>query len=151
MKTKEDLKLKGNLTAILKKADGAVEVRQKDNIIVDAGFDFICASLGGVAQRPNPLSHIAVGTGTAAQAAGQTALAAELKRLAAAYAHEAGTKEFAMTATFGANVATGAITEAGVFNAATGGTMFDRVTFGVINKEADDELTLRFRFVLSQP
>lgn len=151
MNTKENLKFKGSLTAILKKADGTVEVRKKDNIIVDTGFDFICNALGAATNRPAAMSHIAIGTGTTAQAASQTALTTELMRLAATYAHTAKTKEFTMTAVFGAGVGTGAITEAGVFNAATGGIMFDRVTFGVVNKEADDELTLRFRFVLSQP
>ena len=151
MNTKENLKLKGSLTAILKKADGTVEVRKKDNIIVNSGFDFICNALGAASGRPNAMSHIAIGTGTTAQAATQTALISELTRLAATYAHTAGTKEFTMTSTFAAGVGSGAITEAGVFNAATGGIMLDRVTFGVVNKEADDELTLRFRFVLSQP
>ena len=49
---------------------------------------------------------------------GNTALVTELSRLAATYAHAPGTKVFTITATFGKGVATGAITEAAVLNAA---------------------------------
>jgi hypothetical protein len=44
---------------------------------------------------------------------------------------------------------TGALTEAGVFNAATGGIMLDRVVFPVVNKGADDSLTAVFTFTMS--
>lgn len=147
--TNDKFKLHGAMELVLQKADGSVETRQKDNLIVDVGFDLICDALGKAASRPGVISHIAVGTGTAAVASSQTALTTELSRLAATYAHTALTKVFTMTATFGAGVATGAITEAGVFNAASAGTMLDRVVFGVINKGADDTLTVTFTFTLS--
>ena len=95
------------------------------------------------------ISHIAVGTGTTAPAAAQTALVTESARVAATYAHTAGTKVFTMVATFPAGTATAALTEAGIFNAASAGTMLDRVTFAVINKGAADTLTVTFTFTLS--
>ena len=73
-----------------------------------------------------------------AAAAANTALVTELARKAATFSHTAGTKVFQFEATFNAGEATGAITEAGVFNAASAGTMLDRVVFAVINKGADD-------------
>jgi hypothetical protein len=76
-------------------------------------------------------------------------LVTELTRQAATYAHTAGTKVFTLTATFAAGIATGAITEAGVLNAPSAGTMLDRVVFAVINKGADDTLTATFQFTLS--
>jgi len=42
--------------------------------------------------------------------------------------------------TFGAGVGTGAVTEAGIFNASSAGTMLCRTTFSVINKAAADTL-----------
>ena len=45
--------------------------------------------------------------------------------------------------------ATGALTEAGVFNAASAGAMFDRVVFPVVNKGVDDSLTAVFTFTMS--
>ena len=95
------------------------------------------------------MSHIGVGTGTTASATGNTALVTEIARKAATFSHTTGTKTFQFEATFNAGEATGAITEAGVFNASTSGTLFDRVVFAVINKGADDTLTQRFTFTMS--
>lgn len=147
--TNDKFKVHGAMELLLQRADGSVQAVRKDNLIMDVGFDLICDALGKAASRPAVVSHIAVGTGTAAVASSQTALTTELSRVAATYAHTAGTKVFTMTATFAAGVGTGAITEAGVFNAASAGTMLDRVLFSVINKGADDTLTVTFTFTLS--
>jgi hypothetical protein len=146
--TNEEMNVKGTLILTLKKADGNVETRRKDNIIVNGGFDFICDAVG-LAGRGAVMGYIAVGTGSTAPVATQTALITELARGAATYAHTAGTKVMTFSTTFAAGAATGAITEAGVFNSVSGGTMLDRVTFSVINKGADDTLTAQFQFTLS--
>jgi hypothetical protein len=145
----ESMKLHGAITLMLKKANGEVETVHKDNIIVDVGFDFIADAIGKAASRPGVMGFIALGTGTTAAAAGQTALVTELDRNAATYAHTAGTKTFTFTAEFAAGDATGAITEAGVFNASSSGIMLDRVVFPVVNKGADDSLTAVFTFTMS--
>lgn len=149
MQSIDKFKMIGSLTLMLEKSNGEVEVTHRDNIIVNGGFDLIADAIGRATGRPAVISHIAVGTGTTAEAATQTALVTEISRIAATYAHTAGTKVFTMTATFNAGVATGAITEAGVFNAASAGTMLDRVVFPVVNKGADDTLTAVFTFTLS--
>ena len=141
--------LHGRMEARLLKPDGTVIVRAKDNLIVDVGFSFIAQSIGLASGRPNVMSYIAVGTGTTAAATGNTALVTEVLRKAATFSHTTGTKVFQFEATFNAGEATGAITEAGVLNAATAGTMLDRVVFAVINKGADDTLTQRFTFTMS--
>ncbi len=143
------LRLRGAMELVLRRANGEVIVRRKDNLIVDVGFDFIANAIGLSTGRPGGMSHIAVGTGTVAAAAGDTALGTELARKAATYAHTAGTKVFTFETTFDPGEATGAITEAGVFNATTAGTMLDRVVFAVINKGADDTLTQKFTFTMS--
>jgi hypothetical protein len=51
-----------------------------------------------------------------------------------------------MVASFGAGVGTGAITEAGVFDAATTGNMWLSTTWPVINKGADDTLQITWTF-----
>lgn len=141
--------LHGRMEARLIKPDGTVIVRAKDNLIVDVGFSFIAQSIGLASGRPAVMSYIAVGTGTTAAAIGNTALVTEVLRKAATFSHTTGTKVFQFEATFNAGEATGAITEAGVLNAATAGTMLDRVVFAVINKGADDTLTQRFTFTMS--
>lgn len=146
---KEALKLKGTFIAKLTKADGSVDVRRKDNLILNVGFDFIADAIGKASGRPDVMSHTAVGTGTTAVAATQSALVTELARKVAAYAHTANTKVFTFVTTFNPGEATGAITEAGICNAASGGIFIDRVTFAVINKAADDTLQTTFQFTLS--
>lgn len=145
----EGMTIKGSITLLLAKASGEVEVHHKDNIIVNGGFDFIADAIGNSISRPGVMGWIAVGTGSTAAASTQTALVTEIKRNAAAYAHTAGTKVFTFTASYAAADATGALTEAGVFNAASGGAMFDRVVFPVVNKGADDSLTAVFTFTMS--
>jgi hypothetical protein len=145
------VKFKGAMTAVLFKDDGTVETHYKDNIIVNTGFDFIANAIGLTASRPEAMNAIALGTDTTAATLAQTALAGELAREAATYAHTAGTKVFSFAANFAAGVATGAITEAGVFNSivANSGIMFDRVVFPVINKGAADTLQVTFTFTVS--
>lgn len=149
MDVKQAVRMHGSGTFVLEKGNGEIEVHVKDNIIVDVGFDFICDCIGKPTGRPGPVSHIALGTSTTAAAPSQTALINELSRLAATYNHAAGTKIFTVSAVFAEGVATGAITEAGVLNAASGGTLLDRVVFPVINKGADDKLTATFTFTLA--
>ena len=145
----DKLQMKGSGTFVLKKADGTVEVTHKDNIIVTVGFDFIADCIGKTASRPAAMTHIAVGSGVVAAAAGNTTLGTEITRVAATYAHTAGTKVFTFTGTFAQGVGTGAITESGVLNAPSAGIMLDRVVFPVINKGADDSLDAIFTFTLS--
>jgi hypothetical protein len=145
----ENMQLHGSMTLLITRANGDIETVHKDNIIVNVGFDFIADSIGKATSRPGVMAYIALGTGTTAAAATQTALVTEIDRNAATYAHTAGTKTFTFTAAFAAGDATGAITESGVFNAATGGTMLDRVVFPVVNKGVDDSLTAVFTFTMS--
>jgi hypothetical protein len=141
--------LHGRMEARLVKPDGTIIVRVRDNLIVDAGFSFVAQAIGASSGRPGVMSHIAVGTGVTVAAAGNTALQTEIARKAATFSHTVGTKVFQFEATFNPGEATGAITEAGVLNASSDGTLLDRVVFAVINKGADDTLTQRFTFTMS--
>lgn len=144
----DSLKIDGAIRAELYKADGTVSVTEKHNLIVNVGYDFIANAIGLASSRPGVMNTICVGTGTTAVAATHTALVKQLAYKAASYAHSASTKVFTFTTTFNAGEATGAITEAGVFNG-NGGIMFDRVVFAVINKGAADILKITFTFTMS--
>lgn len=145
----DTLRLVGSMDLTLIRPDGSVMTRSKKNLIVDVGWDFISDAIGASSGRPAVMSHIAVGTDNTATDATQTALQTELARKAATYSHTAGTKSFQFETTFDPGEATGALVEAGVFNAASAGTMLDRVVFGVVNKGADDTITQRFTFTMS--
>lgn len=41
---KDDMKIKGALELVIRHANGDVETRRKDNLILNDGFDFICAT-----------------------------------------------------------------------------------------------------------
>jgi hypothetical protein len=89
------------------------------------------------------MSHMGVGAGATAPAADQTGLISALgARVSLTATTIAGTnnEKIVYTATFGAGISTGAITEAGIFNALTDGDMLNRVVFAVVNKGADDTL-----------
>lgn len=139
------MKIDGVAEIKILKADGRIETIKKHNMIVDSGFDFMCEAIGngGVSN----MSKIMVGDGTSDTTADMTALENKVAEKAATYNHTTGTKVFTMQTDFGVGEATGALTEAGVFNA--DGTMLDRVTFKVANIEDDDKISVTFQFTLS--
>lgn len=123
------LNVKGWLT--IKDEDGNVLV-DKQNLVVNGGLAFLANAL--VAASSSPFTHIAVGSGTTAASPSQTALVTELGRVAFTYTVSG--SSVTLTATFAAGVATGTWNEAGIFNAASAGTMYARTTFAAINKSA---------------
>jgi hypothetical protein len=52
-------------------------------------------------------------------------------------------------ATVPAGTGTGAITEAGILNAGTAGTMLCRTVFSVVNKDAGDTLSITWTVTIS--
>jgi hypothetical protein len=145
----ENTGMHGAMTLVLDREDGTREVFHKDNIIVSSGFDFIANAIGNSSSRPAVMGYIALGTSATAPAIGDTTLGTELVRQAATFAHTAGTQTFTFTTTFAAGVGTGAITESGVLNAASAGSLFDHVNFSVVNKGANDTLQVTFTFTMS--
>ena len=143
--------LHGHFDGVLYDANGKViDEVSKGNLIVNAGFDLIADALGKSTSRPAVISYIGVGTSSTAPSAGQTALVTQTgSRVSASYAHTGGTKVFTMTGTFNPGASTGALVESGVFNASSGGSMLDRVTFSVVNKGANDTLTTTFTFTMT--
>lgn len=117
--------------------------RQEKNLVVTTGRTFIIARMATTGQ-PNQMSHMAIGSSSTAPAAGQTALTSQLAivALATAGGSPSGTS-ITYTATFGAGVGTSTtVQEAGIFNAASAGTMLARLTFTAVNKGASDILTI---------
>lgn len=136
----ETLPLKGEITYWLYDSFGNLkETDTKKNLIVTTGKNFAANAL--IASSTSPFTNMAIGTGTNGAALSDTALQTELSRVAFSSA-TAPANVAVMTATFGAGVGTGAITEAGLFNNTVGGTMFSRISFSVINKAASDTLTI---------
>ena len=143
----DNLKLKGRVAMVLRDAKGNVKEEQEiRNLVVDAGLDYIASRMKDA--TATAMSHIAVGSGSTAAAAGDTTLGSELARNALTSTTVTG-NEVAYVVTFGAGEGTGAITEAGILNADTGGDMLCRTVFSVVNKAADDSLQITWTVTLS--
>lgn len=141
------IKMKGTGRAILTKENGEKTVYEHHNLITTAGFNFLIKSIISGTGRPNVLSHIAIGTGTTAANVSQTALVSETNRGAGTWTWSEGSKTFKITTAFDRGAVSGTITEGAVFNAATGGTMFDRVVFATpITVGTDVQYTQEFEF-----
>jgi hypothetical protein len=94
------------------------------------------------------MSHMAVGSGTTAAAGGNTGLGTELGRVALT-STTVTANAVAYVATFGPGTGTGAVTEAGLFNADTAGTMLCHTVFSVVNKEAGDSMSITWQVTIS--
>ena len=135
----ERLRLRGHLRIELTHADGTKEVTEVDNLVVTAGKNHIADQLssapGGAA-----MSHMAIGTGGGAPAAGDTALTTELDRNALTSRTDS-TNVVTYVGDWAAGDGTGTLTEAGIFNAAAAGTMLARAAISV-TKGASDTLKI---------
>lgn len=91
---------------------------------------------------------MALGSGTTAAAANQTDLVSILGSREALDSTSASSNTITYVASFEAGDATGAVTEAGLFNASSGGTMLCRTVFSVVNKGAQDILNITWVITL---
>lgn len=140
----DKLSLTGALTISV---NGEV-VRKINNLVVASGKALVASNLQGGTVAP--VTHMAVGTGTTAAASGNTALEAEIDRNA--LTTSGGTVAGAVVSyqcTWLPGDGTGALSEAGLFTASVGGTMLARTVFPVVNKGADDTVTIAWDVTIS--
>lgn len=143
----EKINATGELKIVLRDKDGNVKMEKTEkNLVVSSGKTFIASRMVGTGSAV--MSHMAVGTSTTAPVAGQTALVSEIAR-AAIVSGTSSTNVVTYSAVFAAGVGTGAITEAGILNAGAAGTMLSRTVFSVVNKEADDSLTINWQITIN--
>jgi len=140
------IKATGNVTIQLFNSDGSVkDTREIKNLVVTTGKQFIAGRMTGTT---TVMSHMAVGAGTTAAAAGDTALQSELGRVALTSGTTAGATT-TYVASFPAGTGTGAVTEAGVLNASSGGVLLCRTVFAVVNKGVDDAMSITWAITVS--
>jgi hypothetical protein len=142
----DSFKLVGSLAIVVTGPDGQVKDKcEVHNLVVDTGKTFIAGRMTGTVTA---MSHMALGTGSVAAAAADTALGAEAGRVTLTSASSTGAVA-TYAASFPAGTATGAITEAGIFNAATDGSMLCRTVFAVVNKAAADAMSITWQVTAS--
>ena len=122
-------------------------VVQERNMVLAAGLAWMAQRLVGNGLKA---SHIAVGSGSVPPAAGNVALGAEIARKALVVnGGTAGGNSVVFEVSFLESEAVGAITEAMLTDAATGGTAIARVVFGVINKADGDLFSVRWTLTIN--
>jgi hypothetical protein len=142
----EQLKVIGDVSIQVYGADGYIkDSREIKNLVVDVGKNFIASRIVGT---PTVMSHMAVGSGAVAAAAGNTVLGTELARVALSSV-TATNAVVTFTASFPAGIGTGAISEAGIFNALSAGTMLCRTAFAVVNKSAIDAMSITWQITVA--
>lgn len=124
------------------------------NAVVETGLVFIAQRVGSLVP-PSQMTHMGLGTGTADNTGSpptNTTLSNQVGSRQTIDITPLGTNERTITynANFGTGTGTvGAITEAGIFSAATGGTMLARTKFNVINKGENDSLAVTWKITFS--
>ncbi len=137
----------GALTAVVKNENGDVVATQEiKNLVVTAGKELVANRLKDNTQAA--IGWCAVGTDATAAAAGQTALIAEVARVAVTSATVT-VNSIAYEATFPAGTGTGTLLEAGLFNDATTGTMLSRTASINVVKGATDTLTITWTITIN--
>lgn len=147
MKTNDFVKATGQVSIDIFGSNG--ELKEKayiPNLVVAVGRAYIASRMKDDSSAA--MSHMAVGTGAVAAAAADTTLGTEANRQLLSSTVVAD-NVVTYTAQYAAGQGTGALTEAGIFNASTAGTMLCRTVFDVINKAADDSMTITWTVTLS--
>jgi hypothetical protein len=145
----ENVKPTGLVTIVQTNAAGQiVKEFQVPNLVVTAGKSHIAAKIAATTNSPAAMTHMAIGTGTSTPGASDTALGTQTGRVSLS-GSVVSTNTITYTATFPAGTGDGAITEAGVFNASSGGTMLCRTTFPVVNKASGDTIAITWVVTVS--
>lgn len=141
---KDSFPIKGELQILIRNTlTGEVVERLEKNLIVSVGKSYIASRM---ASNTSPvMSMMAVGTNSTAPSASDTSLGAQLVSVSLAVAGGTPSDNTVLyTATFPPGVGTGALVEAGIF----GSVMLSRTTFTVINKGANDEMTINWTITI---
>lgn len=132
--------------------DGKLKDERRDsmNVITTNGKEFLASFLkSSVASGITwPMKFIAIGTGTNAENASDSALQTEAARNTGTVTYTSGAI-YEVVASFPAGTGTGAITEYGLLSTASAGTLFSRDTESAINKGASDSLVVTTQITFS--
>lgn len=143
----DTIKMTGDLKIVLTDENGQIKHEQEiKNLVVTTGKNFIASRMKDA--TATAMTHMAIGSGTTAANVADTTLGTELGRVALT-STTVTTNNVAYVATFPAGTGTGAITEAGILNAASAGTLLCRTVFSVINKGAADTLGITWTVTVS--
>jgi hypothetical protein len=138
----ESLKLNVNLLMELRDEHGNLkESRLEHNIVCTSGKNALLSAT--VSKALLTYTYIAIGTGVTAVAITDTTLQTEVARSPTQTPTNPTAASYQVVYLFPAGTGTGAITEAGLLDAASVGNLFSHQVFAVINKGASDTLSMQ--------
>ena len=151
MNTNEKIVATGELKIIVTAPDGTVKHKQEiKNLVVTTGLGYIASRMKDA--TATAMSHMAVGTGNTAAAAGNTTLGTESARVAlTSTTVTAAAVAYVATFPAGTPATLTAITEAGIFNASSAGTMLCRTVFATVNKDVGDTMSITWTVTMAAP
>lgn len=142
----DNLKIVGDVELIVASSDGTIkEKREIKNLVVSGGKAWIANRM--LYSTASVMTHIAVGTSNVVAAAGNTGLSSELARVALT-SSTLTSNQITYNAFIPSGTGTGVLQEAGIFNAATAGTMLCRTVFSAVNKDVADTLTINWTITI---
>ena len=145
----DSIKITGDVKIDIIGADGAVkDSREIKNLVVTTGKNYIASRMKDA--TATAMTHMELGTGTTAAAVGDTTLQTAISGSRVTLTSTTVTANaIAYVASFPAGTGTGAVTEAGVFNASSAGTLLCRTVFSVVNKGANDAMSITWTITVS--
>ena len=147
MDLQENMRVTGELSIVVRDFEGKIkQTLHVPNLVVTNGKNYIASRMVGTASTV--MSHMAIGTFTATPVVANSTLGTEAGRVSIS-SFTASTNAVTATATFPAGTGTGAITEAGIFNASSSGALLCRTTFPVVNKASGDSIAITWVITVS--
>ena len=146
----ERLSIRGKITFKVIRADGTIEVRIIENLVVNYGTALMASLLSGI-YTADQIQYLALGTDATAPTVTDTALAAELYRKQSTIELGTGADENKVTfqSTWTAGTAAGTLREAGLFDAISAGNMFSRSTFADLVISGADTLIATWEIIFA--
>ena len=145
------MRISGRVFAVLRDKFGKIkEVRETRNLIVTTGLNLIASALGQSGLVGVGAEQIGLGEDSGAMTSADTTISTEVgSRVLASYAKSA--PNWYESAVFGSGVpgGGGSIRQCGILTSATGGTLFAKGSFAVVNKAISDSLTIVWTFSLA--
>lgn len=138
--------IKGNLDVVVYDDKNQIkDTRHVPNLVVASGKNYIANRM--TSNSNVIMSHMAVGSGNVAPTTSDVNLGNEVTRVVLDSTTLNGNVVTYVT-TFGAGVGTGSLTEAGIFNDPTTGTMLCRTRFDVVNKANTDIIVITWNITV---
>ena len=141
------VRVRGRMHLEVFSPDGELrDERIVENLITTVGRNAITDQLLGSPSLSKP-THMEVGTSGTAPAVGDTTITGGFGRVAFT-SKTRNTNVLTMVGDWAAGASTGALQEAGVWDASTSGTLHARATFTTINKAAGDTLKITWTWTI---